>query len=194
MARFTRAEVRRIVGEACTDEIENAIIALHLGVVDPMKDELQTAKEKADKLSGVEKELTELKANIKGGEDYKKLYEDLKSSTEKEKETSAKKAKLKELLKDIGIAEKRLDSVLKVQDLDGLKLNDKGEIENATDLKNTLKTEWSDFIATSETHGAQTPNPPASTGAKFTSKEEIMKIKDAGERQKAIAENLNLFN
>ena len=41
MSKFTRAEVRKAVGETCTDEIENALIALYLGATDPIKDELQ---------------------------------------------------------------------------------------------------------------------------------------------------------
>lgn len=44
MAKFTRTEIRAILGEACTDEIENKLVALHLGVIDPLKDDLQKYK------------------------------------------------------------------------------------------------------------------------------------------------------
>ena len=53
MAKFTRAEIRRIIGEACTDEIENNLVALHLGVVDPLKDDVAKYKAEAEKLPGV---------------------------------------------------------------------------------------------------------------------------------------------
>ena len=51
MPKFTRAELRRIIGENCTDEIENALINLHLGVVDALKDELDTAKAETGKIA-----------------------------------------------------------------------------------------------------------------------------------------------
>ena len=44
MAKFTRADLRRILGEAHTEDIENQIVALHLGVVDPLKDQIATYK------------------------------------------------------------------------------------------------------------------------------------------------------
>ncbi len=50
MAKFTRAEIRNILGEACTEEIENRLVALHLGVVDPLKDDLTKYKADAEKL------------------------------------------------------------------------------------------------------------------------------------------------
>lgn len=194
MAKFSRAEVRRIVGEACTDEIENALIALHLGVVDPMKDELNTAKADAEKLPGVQKELDKLKAEKNDGENWKLKYDALKADTEKEKISTSKKNALRALLKKIGIAEKRIDTVIKVSNLDDIKINDKGEIENADDLEKSYKTEYADFIPNTETQGAQTANPPANTGGKkYSNKEEILNIKDTAERQRAIAENLTLF-
>ena len=47
---FTRAEIRNILGDAHTDEIENALVALHIGVVDPLKDERDRYKAEAEKL------------------------------------------------------------------------------------------------------------------------------------------------
>ena len=73
MAKFTRAEIRNILGEACTEEIENRLVALHLGVVDPLKDDLTKYKADAEKLPGVQKELDDLKAAGDGG--YKVKYE-----------------------------------------------------------------------------------------------------------------------
>ena len=55
MAKFTRAEIRKIIGENCTDEIENQLVALHLGVVDPLKDDVTRYKADAEKLPGVQK-------------------------------------------------------------------------------------------------------------------------------------------
>lgn len=64
MAKFTRAEIRAIIGEACTDEIENKLVALHLGVVDPLKDDLQKYKTEAEKIPGIQRQLDEARAVI----------------------------------------------------------------------------------------------------------------------------------
>ena len=49
MASFKRAEIREILGEAYTDDIAAKLVELHRGVVDPLKDELDTAKRDATK-------------------------------------------------------------------------------------------------------------------------------------------------
>ena len=52
MAKFARSEIRKIIGEACTEEMESSLVALHLGVVDPLKDDLAKYKALADQLPG----------------------------------------------------------------------------------------------------------------------------------------------
>lgn len=74
MAKFTRADLRRILGDAHTEDIENQIIALHLGVVDPLKDQIVAYRNDAEKLPTVQKELDDLRAAGDGG--YKKRYEE----------------------------------------------------------------------------------------------------------------------
>lgn len=89
MAKFTRAEIRNILGDACTEEIENRLVALHLGVVDPLKDDLTKYKADAEKLLCVQKELDDLKAAGDGG--YKEKYEKEHSDFEAYKSTSQKR-------------------------------------------------------------------------------------------------------
>ena len=55
MAKFTRADIRRILGDAHTEDIENQLVALHLGVVDPLKDQIAQYKTEAEKLPAVQK-------------------------------------------------------------------------------------------------------------------------------------------
>lgn len=69
---------------------------------------------------------------------------------------------------------------------------EEGKIKDADKLTESIKKEWSDFITVQQTSGAQTQTPPSNTGGKLT-KEEILKIKDSTQRQKAIAENMELF-
>lgn len=173
MAKFTRAEIRNILGEACTEEIENRLVALHLGVVDPLKDDLTKYKADAEKLPGVQKELDDLKAQGDGG--YKAKYEaehkafwDYKANVDAEKTTAAKEKALETALKKVGIADKRLQSVVRLCKGDGLldklQLDEKGTIKDSDKLETSLKESYSDYIVTTSTQGANTPNPPAGNG------------------------------
>lgn len=202
MAKFTRADIRRIVGDNCTDEIENSLIALHLGVVDALKDDVARYKADADKLADVTKERDDLKAAMDSGDDYKSKYDDLKKTFDAYKkdaqnkaEKETKTAAFRELLVKAGINEKRIDTVLKVSDIDGVKLNDKGEIDGADKLVESLKTEWADFVTSTDTVPVKTPTPPANNGNKtvktradvYAVDEHGRFVLDANERQAELA-------
>ena len=78
-------------------------------------------------------------------------------------------------------------------DLDKIELDTEGKIKDNDHHKQAIKEEWADFIPKESEKGADTAKPPANTGGAGKTKEEIMAIKDRGERQKAIAENPKLF-
>jgi hypothetical protein len=65
-------------------------------------------------------------------------------------------------------------------------------VKDADKVKESIKSEWADFITTTSSKGADTTTPPANTGGAKT-KDEILAIKDPSERQAAIAENHELF-
>jgi hypothetical protein len=159
--------------KSCTDEIENQLVALHLGVVDPLKDDVTRYKADAEKLPAVQKELDDLKG--KGDDGYKEKYEsehqafeDYKTSVAAEKTTAAKEKALETALKKVGIADKRLQSVARLCKGDGLldklELDDKGAIKDSDKLEASLKESYSDYIVTTSTQGANTANPPAGNG------------------------------
>lgn len=207
MAKFTRAEIRKIIGESCTDEIENQLVALHLGVVDPLKDDVTRYKADAEKLPGVQKELDDLKAQGDGGYKAKyeaehKAFEDYKTSVAAEKTTAAKEKALETALKKVGIADKRLQSVARLCKGDGLldklELDEKGAIKDYDKLETSLKESYGDYIVKTSTQGANTPNPPANGGGAKLSMADIYKkdkrghyVLDYESRLKAIEENLN---
>ena len=178
------------------------IITAHTETVSGLKDELDKAngyKAKADKLDAVEKELNDLKAEVakNGGKSYealKKEFDDYKADVAKEKARSVKEAAYKDVLKDAGIPEKHWAKIIKYSDIDGVELDDKGQIKAKADILKTVKEEWSDHIETKGKQGAGVTNPPAGAGggAKM-SKEDILKIKDTAERQKAMMDNPEVF-
>lgn len=189
-----------------TDKIDE-IINAHVETVDALKEERDEYKAKAeqysadhDKVTSLEKEVESLKDSNK--DSYKVKYEvikeefaDFKKGVETEKERDKKSGAYKALLKEIGVSDKRIDSVLKVSgtEIDNLKFDKDGNIEGVDEIKKTLTGEWADFIEKTGTQGANTATPPAGSngGGAVKTKEEILKIKDTTERQNAWKEYLN---
>lgn len=165
MPKFTRADIRSILGDAHTDEIENRLIAAHLAVVDPLKDDLQKYKADAEKLPGVQKELDDLKAASENNEWETKYneehaaFEKYKSQVAADAETEKIKVAYKELLKDVGINEKRFDAILRLTDFSKMKLGEKG-LEDVDKLKEAIKSDWADYIPETREDGAGVNNPP----------------------------------
>ena len=152
-------------GMGLTEEQVDTIIEAHSETVDGLKADIGKYKGDAEKLPGVQKELDDLKAAGDGG--YKEKYEKEHSDFEKykadqtAKETrQAKEAAYRELLKAAGVSEKRIPAIIKVTDLDGIEM-DGGKIKDADKHTQTVKTEWADFVESSDTSGADTNNPPA---------------------------------
>ena len=181
--------------ELSAKEKAQKIMDEHISVTDALKDDRDKFKGEAEKAADLQKQLD----GMNGGEDYKKKYEDehkafedFKKQTAQSAETAKVKAAYRKLLADEGISEKRLDSILKITDFDKMKLDKEGNLENISDLKKAINEEWSEFKTTVTTKGAQVEKPPQTSKATKT-KEEIFAIKDTAERQKAIAENHELF-
>ena len=169
-----------------------------------LKDDLKTAKEDADKLPGVQKELDDLKkqneedAKAREGKDYdalKKEFDDYKAEISARDTKAAKEKAFRDILKDLNVSEKGVALILKYQNFDSIELEDDGKIKGASDLRKSLKEDWGDYIVKSETKGAQTSTPPGGNGGSkgYKTKDEIMAIKDDSERHKAIADNAELF-
>ena len=173
------------------------IIGAHSETVEALKEERDKFRSDAEKYSKAKDELDKANEKLKeyGKEDsYKVKYEALKeeydgykSKVETEKSNVTKASAYKALLKEIGIADKRIDSVARLAELDKIKLDKDGKIEGSADLKKALSEEWADFIVKEGSQGAGTATPPEGNGGAKT-KEEIMKIKDTPERQKAWGE------
>ena len=180
------------------DKIDE-IITAHTETVDALKEQRDQYKTDAEKLPGVQQELDQLKS--KHGDGYEKKYTDLKKEFDDykkdiaEKELRAKKeSAYKEILNDAGVGKNHIAKVLKYTDWENVKLDKDGKIENAKDHIKAVKDEWAELIVTQGAKGADTNHPPVNAGGKtYGSKEEIMKIADSAERQKAIAENHELF-
>ena len=172
-------------GMGISDEQIDTIIEAHAETVDALKEQITGYKADADKLAEVEKELAEANKTIEanGKDSYKVKYDAVKEDFEKYKaEISAKEthgAKLaayRDVLKACGVSEKRIDSILKVSNIDGIELDEDGKIKDGDALTDSIKSEWADFIVTEQTRGAKTATPPTQVQKKAYTREDIEKM------------------
>lgn len=182
------------------DEKIDQIIEAHSETVDGLKDKLRKAEEDAEDLKDVQKELDDLKKKTDGSKDWEKKFNDERKAFEdfkKEiagKETAAAKEKaVRAYFEGKGIKGDNLEIAIRgaKDEIAGLEL-DGEKIKDAKSLDDLVAGTYKGLVVKTQTNGAGTNTPPGNNGGKMT-KEEIMAIKDAGERQKQIALNHEMF-
>ena len=187
------------------DEKIDEIINMHTETVDGLKADVAKYKADAETLPEVQRQLEKAQNDLEAGkkdswkvkyEAIKEEFEGYKSEQAKKETRAAKEKAYRELLKQAGVSDKRLDAVLRVSDVDRVELDEKGAVKDVDKLTESIKSEWSDFIQTTTTHGAQTAAPPVNSGGSAMTKADIYKKDDHGryvmsaaERQKALMEN-----
>lgn len=197
MAKFTRAEIRNILGEACTEEIENRLVALHLGVVDPLKDDLTKYKSDAEKLPGVQKQLDDLKAAGDGGykEKYEKehsAFEAFKTDITAKESKAAKEKAVRAYFESKNITGANLDLAMRGcgEEMAALEL-DGEKIKDTTSLDALVDGTYKGLV--SKSHVRVDMGGRLNDGGKPMTKDEVMQITDRAERRAAIAANMDLF-
>ena len=188
-------------GMGLTDEQVGAIIEEHTNTVNGLKEARDTYKADAEKLTEVQKQLDDLKAN--GGDDWKEKYNTLKKTFDDFKTESANQAKAEkikaayaQLLKDANVDSKRIDAILKITDMSGMSLDESGKLVDADKLSESIKSEWGAFIQTTGVKGSSVETPPENhsgttmTRADVYAKDEHGKYKlSTAERQKMLTEH-----
>lgn len=160
-----------------TEKIDEIIVA-HTDTVNGLKEQIDKLQSDANKQSEVEQKLKDTQQKLKevekqlaSGDDSTKKLQDLQQEFDEYKKGVEEKAikqmktdAYRELLIEAGVSEKRISSVLKVSDVDGIEIGDDGKIKDADKLTENIKSEWADFIATEGKKGADVANPPSNTG------------------------------
>ena len=172
------------------DEKIDEIINMHTETVEGLKAEAAKYKAGAEALPDIQKQLERAQA------DLQEEFDGYKKEQAQKEARSAKEKAYRELLQKAGISDRRIDAVLRVSDIDGVELDENGAVKGADKLLEGIKSEWSDFITTTETRGAQTSTPPANHNSGTLTKADIYKkdehgryVMSASERQKALMEN-----
>lgn len=211
MAEFDRKALRKIFENAEIEvpkDVLGQICELHTSANDDLSESVKTLKADLEK---AERERDDYKAKApKDGEetvskaDYDKIVQDFNDYRNEVATKETKRTKehaIREMLKGVGVSEKRLDTILRVTNLDEYELDENGAIKDAEQHATKAKTEWADFIEKTVTKGANTATPPQSNGGNTMTKADIYKkdsngryVLSAAERQKALMENQNLQN
>ena len=178
------------------------IIAAHSETVESLKEQRDSYKAEADKLTAITAERDSLKEDLrKANEASDAKYNDLKAELDKAKsdhdalqaeydkaksdneslknefdnfkaDVSAKETRAKVenayrgILREVGISEKRINSIVRVTNFDDIKLDEKGGLQDADTLKENVKNDWADFIVTEGEKGADVPTPPENPNEK----------------------------
>jgi Ribonuclease G/E len=213
---LSKAFVREVFSGAGADptkipEAVDKIVEGNVASIDALREEitdlktkLKTAEGDSGRLKDVQKELDDLKAKVEAdnkareGKDYdalKKEFDDYKAEREAQDTRAKKETAFRGLLKDLNISDKGAKLAVKYQDFGAIELDEEGKVKDATALRKSLKEDWGDYIVQEKEEGADTKTPPGSEtgGNGGKTREEIMAIKDRAERQKAIADNIELF-
>ena len=198
-----RSDIRKIVKDAdMTDEEKlTAVMDLLHSEVDDLKEEQDDLKEQLKK---AQNDLKDAQKNG-GGDDseWKKKYEserdafkDFKDAQAAKESKAAKEKAYRKMLEESKVSAKAIDNVLKVTNFDEIELDDKGQIKDAADVKKKIESDWSGFIESTQTKGANVKNPPTNDGGTgtYTSRAEARKdVKSTAEMIKRIRENQQLY-
>lgn len=161
------------------------------------KDRYTAKLDEIDKLTNekntAEDELTKAKKFEERYTNEHEAFEKYKTENDAKNTLAAVKEAYKALLGEANIDPKRHDAIIRATSFDDKKLGADGKLENADALKQGIEKEWADFKVSTTTKGATVETPPANNGKAKRSVDEIMAIKDTAERQRAIAENHELF-
>lgn len=146
-------------GLGLTDDQISAVIEGHAETTDGLKAQIAEANRRYDQA------VEEMNAYKNAG--WEQKYNDLNSEFEsfKTKQTeqavrSAKEKAYTAMLREAGISDKRIASVLRVTDIDKIELDDKGNVKDAKAVQDSIKEEWAEFITVRGTKGADVQHPP----------------------------------
>ncbi len=203
MAEFTRKLLREIFEGADMEvppkDVLGKICDLHEAANNGMA---ETIKDLQGKLKGAAtQESDKPKDEAKDGDDWKTKYENehkafelfKKDQTAKEAKAAKEKA-VKAYFEGKNITGTNLDIAMRgCRDEIGAIELDGDKIKDTAALDALVSGTFAGLVVSKTVKGADTANPPANNGGSKMTKEQIMSIKDAGERQKAIAANHEMF-
>lgn len=145
-----------------TDEQVESIVEMHTETVDALKEQRDQYK-------------TELEdAKVNSNSEYKEKYnaeheafEQYKSEIAAKETRAAKLNAGRAILKDAGVPENRIETLMRAYDVDAIELDEHGAATDVEARVAKAKTDFASFIPTTTETGVKTATPPStSQGAK----------------------------
>lgn len=173
--------------------------------INGLKAEVEKYRADAEKLAATQQELDELKASAseetkkseereKDLDALRKEYDAYKAEQEGKETTARKTAAYRALLGSMNMSEKGIAKASKYFDLSKIELTKEGKIKDEEAIRTATREEWGEYLPEVSEVKNEVATPPANTGGgSGLTKKQILEIKDTQERQKAIAENHELF-
>lgn len=198
-SKFKRSEIRKIIGDACTEQMETALVALHLSVLDPLKDDLQRAEDKVKDYDTIKKERDDLKANAGDAQKYadlKKEFAEYKKGVEAKATAAVRDKAVEAYFEGKSITGENLKLAMRAarEEINALAM-DGEKIKDTASLDSLVANELKGLVVKNSQRGTPAATPPKNSGGKVMTKEEIYKkddkgryLLDAAARQKALAE------
>lgn len=188
-------------GLGLTDEQTDSIIEAHTEVTDAQKTRIAALEKDTETLATVQKELND----IKNGKDWKTEYDkvskelsDYKAEVANKETLAAKEHAFRKLLTAENIPAKFHDRIVKMTDFDKIEMDGENVKDEAVQ-RNSIKSEWGEYVGTTETHGAEVATPPSAanptvTRADIYKKDEFGRyVMSTADRQKMLAEHPELL-
>ncbi|MBP5379700.1 MAG: hypothetical protein J6Y64_09200 [Ruminococcus sp.] len=185
------------------------LIDWHMETVKGLQAEIDKSKDNADKLTEVQAELEQVKKDLSTAnkaiaaaekDDYKGKYEAISAELEQfksdaaAKETAtAKQAALKGKLKEAGYSDRAMNLIIRNGFAKDVEIGEDGKATNLDDVIKSIQSDsdFSGFTPEVEETSHHPANPPANAGGKKAlTWDDIDKITDTAERQKAMLENM----
>ena len=185
------------------------LVDWHTETVRALQSQISDLEEKGSKIADVQAELDKVKKDLEAAndkiaaaekDDYKGKYESVNTELELFKKEVAtkeaatiKKTALTEQLKTAGYSDRATRLILRNGFADDVELDDDGKAKNLDDVIKSIQadSDFAGFTPKVSTTTATIDTPPANVGGgKAMTWDDIDKIKDIGERQKAMAENM----
>lgn len=191
---FKRSRLMEILEDESKSPAEKAelIMVDHLSVVNPIKEERDNLKQQADTLPDLQKQLEKLAGEAEEFDKERKSFADYKSKVEQKENLARVKVAYTKMLTDESYSEKWRDRILESTNFSDIQVDENGKLVDEKQLRDAVNEKWSDVKTTVTEKGAVVEK-PIQTGRATKTKEEIFAIADKAERQKAIAENHELF-
>lgn len=217
MAAFTRSWLK---SRGYEDEQIEELISAHTEVTRALKSQISEAKDEVDNLKSEMGDISKVKEELKAAknelkttkeqltaiekdrDDYKSKsetinadFEKLKTETANRATAAKKEAALKAELKNGKYSDEAVNVIFdsKKDYASKVEFDDEGKAKNLESIMKEIGTAYPQYIPKSSTSGNTPATPPSNGGTTALTKKDIMAIKDTAQRQKAIAENISLF-